>query len=344
MRAFFVALVALIAAVTASDMALAAPRPQPTKQDVLAWMNAYNPSRDLARAPSVMKAASEIGLLNDPEAAGMYVGFMAGMIGSKPKSADDTVKKLLVLRTADHWAIVRAIAYSGHPDWRGLMTRSAPKIPTRKLMAQRYLEGKLPTPDTPVAENKTTWKDRANPAKWFARKKEDTEIPLEQRPEMLDVYWGYYYAARSAAPLQRMIRMLPWSVERDNVEKLTIGSMAKFTLAMNASRDQKLLQQLKKLHGQQTDRETAKQLAETIEAAETVEISSLRKTAMDRLEDLKRMGPGSKRDVAWWGKLGQGALSIGCIAAAATGQVALGIPCVVGGAASSAVLNYWEAP
>ena len=95
---------------------------------------------------------------------------------------------------------------------------------------------------------------------------------------------------------------------------------------------------------QQTDRETAKQLAETIEAAETVEISSLRKTALDRLENLKRMGPGSKRDVAWWGKLGQGALSIGCIAAAATGQVALGIPCVVGGAASSAVLNYWAAP
>ena len=75
------------------------------------------------------------------------------------------------MRTADHWAIVRAIAYSGHPDWRGLMTRSAPKIPTRKLMAQRYLEGKLPTPDTPpVAEKKTTWKDHANPAKWFARK------------------------------------------------------------------------------------------------------------------------------------------------------------------------------
>jgi hypothetical protein len=31
----------------------------------------------------------------------------------------------------------------------------------------------------------------------------------------------------------------------------------------------------------------------------------------------------------------------GCIAAAAAGQVEIGIPCVVGGALSSAALNYW---
>jgi hypothetical protein len=40
--------------------------------------------------------------------------------------------------------------------------------------------------------------------------------------------------------------------------------------------------------------------------------------------------------------IGQGALALGCIAAAATGQVEFGIPCVVGGAASSAALGYWN--
>ena len=31
-----------------------------------------------------------------------------------------------------------------------------------------------------------------------------------------------------------------------------------------------------------------------------------------------------------------------CIAAAVTGQVELGIPCVVGGAAASAALQFWD--
>jgi hypothetical protein len=33
---------------------------------------------------------------------------------------------------------------------------------------------------------------------------------------------------------------------------------------------------------------------------------------------------------------------LGCVAAAATGQVEVGVPCVVGGAFSSAAFNYWN--
>jgi hypothetical protein len=40
-----------------------------------------------------------------------------------------------------------------------------------------------------------------------------------------------------------------------------------------------------------------------------------------------------------WGKISQAVISLGCMAAAATDQVALGLPCVIGGAASSAALN-----
>jgi len=38
--------------------------------------------------------------------------------------------------------------------------------------------------------------------------------------------------------------------------------------------------------------------------------------------------------------VGQGALAMGCVVAAATGQIELGIPCVVGGAAYSAGMQY----
>jgi hypothetical protein len=117
--------------------------------------------------------------------------------------------------------------------------------------------------------------------------------------------------------------------------------MAKYTLASKAARDTALLAMLKAASKNQP-KDTAKVLAEVIEAAETMETTRLRKDALASIEELKRKGPGYKRDVSTWGKIGTGALALGCIAAAATGQVYMGLPCVIGGAASSAALNYWE--
>src|SRR5258707_15099007 len=82
-------------------------------------------------------------------------------------------------------------------------------------------------------------------------------------------------------------------------------------------------------------------LKEVIESVDTMEIAHLRKAALAAIEDLKRKGPGSKRDLSTWGQVGQGALALGCVAAAATGQVEFGLPCVVGGALGSAALNFW---
>jgi hypothetical protein len=115
--------------------------------------------------------------------------------------------------------------------------------------------------------------------------------------------------------------------------------MAKFTLATNATRDAKLLAMLQ---AARTTQPKAVQpvLAEVIDAAETVETGKFRKDALAALEELKRKGPMSRRNVAWWGQVGEGAIAAGCIAAAAVGTVALGLPCVVGGAVTSAGLRY----
>src|SRR5262249_33128737 len=140
-----------------------------------------------------------------------------------------------------------------------------------------------------------------------------------------------------------IIRMLPWSKHRDSVDKLVMGGMAKFTLASNAARDHQLLDMLKWTVKSQP-KETAAILSEAIDAAETVDTAKLHKQALAAIEELKKKGPGSKRDMSTIGQVAQGAVSLGCIAAAALGQVEFGIPCVVGGALSSAALNYWTSP
>jgi hypothetical protein len=135
--------------------------------------------------------------------------------------------------------------------------------------------------------------------------------------------------------------MLPWSRDRDSVDKLTVGSMAKFTLASNASHDAELLAMLRREAPRQPA-DVQPILNEVVEAVDTMEITHLRKEALAAIDDLKRKGPGSKRDLTTWGQVGQGAVALGCVAAAAAGQVELGIPCVVGGALGSAALNYWN--
>ena len=117
--------------------------------------------------------------------------------------------------------------------------------------------------------------------------------------------------------------------------------MAKYTLASNASRDSELLSMLKRAAKHQPEK-VAPILKDVIEAAETVDTTRVRKEALAAIAELQRKGPGYKRDGTFWGQVGQGAIALGCIAAAATGHVELGLPCVIGGAASSAALNFWS--
>src|SRR5262249_55045780 len=164
---------------------------------------------------------------------------------------------------------------------------------------------------------------------------------LEPSPELLDTYWGYYFGTGHARPISRIIEMLPWSLEVDSVDKLTLGSMAKYTLASNASRDPKFVVTLREA-GDRSKKKPEKVLAGVIDTADTVETAKLRKEAMAPIEERRGKAPAYRRNVSWWGQIGQGALAAGCIAAAATGQVYLGLPCVITGGVSSAALSTWE--
>ena len=162
---------------------------------------------------------------------------------------------------------------------------------------------------------------------------------LDPSPELIDVLWGYYLATGSYRPVGQIIKLLPLANDKDNVDNLTTGSAAKFTLASNAVRDLHLLAMLKwAVKGQPKD--AAAVLNDVIETAENVDTARMRKESLAAIEELKLKGPNSKRELTGWGQVGQGALSMGCVVAAATGQIELGIPCVVGGAAYSAGLQY----
>jgi hypothetical protein len=344
MHRIFVILAAAIGAFMLAAPAKAAPlRPGElaTREAVLAWINGYRAHRDPAHVPDAVKAMSRLGVFKDSENAGAFVGFMAGVLAANPTRSEALVDRMLPLPPEDQWAVVQAIAYSELPGWKNVLRSVAPKLPLRQRMIDKYLAGELPTLDQAGFTKQPGAFAKLEGYLGFGDK-QAKPVVLEPNPALLDVLWGYYCATGTFSPsISRLIAMMSWAKERDDVDKLTLGSMAKYTLASNAARDAKLLAMLKSV-AKHYPKELKANLDEVIEAAETVDLARLHKQALASIEELKRKGPGYKRDVSLWGQIGQGALALGCIGAAAAGQIEFGIPCVVGGAVGSAGLHYWE--
>jgi hypothetical protein len=344
-------LAALAAAVVVASSAIVAPAAAvparmselTSREAVLSWMLGYRARPAPAQVAGVMRTAARLGAFRDVDGAGVYVGFMAGALAAAPAKAADLVDQLAALPAEDHWAVVRAIAYSGLPHWQKLLRGAASRLPARRVMAQSYLAGRLPTLDQFAFAEDPGVLARMRMALSFKADDRRKRAAYEPHPDLIDTYWGYYYATGAYGPVSRLIGMLEWSNDRDSLEKLTLGNMAKYTLSLNAARDPELLALLKWARPQQR-KAIATVLDDLIEAAETADTPRLRKEALAAIEELRRKGPGFKRDVSWWAQVGQGALSLGCLGAAVAGQVEFGIPCVIGGALSSAVLYYWNQP
>jgi hypothetical protein len=311
------------------------------------WIYNYRTKPDYMHVPAAVRVLFHSQTFKEPENAGIYLGFIAGAIGSNPAKAEQLVNGFFPVPPEDEWVVVRAIAYSGLPDWRGLLRRVAPKMPARRVMIEGYLAGTQPTlMDIPLEETKPGMLDKLRGAftqNPFAKqeRKLDTKLSFAANQDLLDTLWGYYFATGAHEPIQRIMQMLPWSKSRDTVDKLTMGSMARYTLASYAVRDATLRDYLRTELAHQTPPIKAP-LAEVVEAADTVQLAAVRKDALAAVDELKTKGSDARRNLDFWGQVGVGAVALGCVSAAALGQVAVGIPCVIGGSASQGLLSFWE--
>lgn len=288
------------------------PQPFAKAEELLAWINGYRLNPEPKRLPAAIKAMQQSGVTKDMDQAGVYIGFTAGVIGSNPEEAETLIASCFPLPPADQVLLIKAIAYSGLADWKELLIKFVERMPARKVLIDKYL---------------------------FANKPVLADLPMGDDSTTIDINWGYYFATGSEAPVRRIVSALAWTLDRNEIEKLTIGAMAKWTLAQNASRDADLLAMLKSIAPEEKA-EVRAPLHEVIEGAETLELAKIRKQAMASIEELRAKGPENVRNYNWWGQAGQTVLALGCVAAGALGQVQFGIPCVVGGAASTAALKY----
>ena len=325
MRVFLV-LAAFIAALAAGGLGSdAAPRARKAPQlqmqdftsaeDILRWINGYRDEPQPARLPMAVQAMSRLGLLRDMDGAGVYVGFTAGVLGDNQLEAERLVAGMFPLPPEEQALVIKAIAYSGLPDRLTLLQGVAERMPARRALLEKYLSGKEPGL---------------------------MQVPLDSGPAAVDTLWGFYFATGAYEPVQRMVQALAWAADKKDVNKLTIASMAKWTLAQNASRDKALLELIRVEAAHQT-KEVAEPLKEVVSAAENFETAKIRKDALAAIEELKRKGP--EKELSWTALGVQAAptvVALGCVAASVTGNVEIGVPCILTGALSSAVAKIWS--
>src|SRR5579864_1540663 len=181
------------------------------------WIYNYRAKPDYAHVPAAVRVLFHSQTFKEPENAGIYLGFIAGAIGSNPAKAEQLVNSFFPVPPEDEWVVVRAIAYSGLPDWRNLLRKVAVKMPGRQVMIDDYLNGKLPIlTEIRLEEPKPGMMDKLRDAftrNPFAKeeKKLDTTITFAGNQDLLDTLWGYYFATGSHVPIMRIMQMLPWS-------------------------------------------------------------------------------------------------------------------------------------
>jgi hypothetical protein len=271
------------------------------------FINTYRKHPEPKLLPPAVRAMAELGLLSDEEPAAVYIGFIAGVLGDNQLKAEKLVSAMLPLPADAQAVVVRAIAYSGLPNWRGILNDFVWRMPERKVLIDKLVTTRPPLlMDMPVSEGRT-----------------------------LDMLWGFYLATGSYQPVQRVVSALPWAADRDDLDRLVVGSMAKWTLASNAAKDQQLLKLLKE-ERKVASVKVGKPLQDVIDAVEIAETGKIKKEALAAIDELKIKGPASKRTMAWGSELGATAIAAGCVVASVTGHVELGIPCVVGGAMTQA--------
>jgi hypothetical protein len=317
--------------IAAPEPQLVAPeRPQPSETDrafsspdrLVEWVYNYHAHPTPWRVPAAVRAMRELGMFTDEEKGAFCTGFIAGVLGDNRKDGPALVAKMLPMPDKDQAVLIRAIAFSGRPDWRDLLTKYKARMPLREPLIDSYLSGK------------------AKPL---------MEVELSDGPSVVYTLWGYYVATGQYEPVVRIMQALRWSKNKNDgnfsltkmfsgwrndpsaVDKIATGATAKWTLASYAERNRDLLNLYRAEYPRQPP-EIARPLKDVIEAADVFESEKIRKDQFAAIEDAQKLKATNEAGMSKAATAGSIAIATGCVAASALGQVYIAVPCVIGGA------------
>jgi hypothetical protein len=293
-----------------------------TPERLMEWMLTYHQHKNPSRVPEAVHAMMNFRLFDDEEKAGFCTGFIAGVLGDNSKAGPALIARMFPIPDKQQAVIIRAIAYSGRPDWHELLQKFRDRMPLRQPLIDSYLSGQAPTL---------------------------MERDLSDGSPVVYMLWGDYVATGHYEPVVRIMQALRWSRNKEDhrfswgkmfdgwksdpsaVDKITVGGTAKWTLASYAERNRDLLALYRAEYERQPE-DVARPLKDVIEAAEVFESERVRKDQFGAIEDAQKMTATDEAGMSKAATAGSIAIATGCVAASALGQIYIAVPCVIGGA------------
>ncbi len=283
-----------------------------TPASLVTWITGYRTAPEPQRVPEAVQAMSRLGLFRDSQSAAFYIGFIAGVIGDNQVQAPKIIDDLFPLPPPEQAVVIKAIAYSGLPDWQDLLRQFTGHMPARKILIQKYL---------------------------FEGGKTLADVPLDNGNAVVDTLWGYYFATGSYVPVLRILDALRWTDDKTDVKRTVIGNMAMVTLASNGARDENLLS-LYHVQVPYQNASAAPHLKSVVQAIETFETHKIREQAQIAIREARQRGPLAKPSKwATANRVGQTLLSVGCVVAGVLGHPEIAAPCIITGALYSGATN-----
>lgn len=180
------------------------------------WMAHYHLKPEPQRLPRAIERLGRSGALEEEARLKPAAAFVAALIAENDASLAKLNEAIAEAPAAKQRLLVRAIALSGHPQWRRLLTELKRAVPARAL----EIETLLAVPDAPTT----------------------LSAAFDEAGVVLDVVFAHFMATGSEVAFLRIIAALAGGVGEGDPVAASTAEKAKASLVWRVASDPRLLE------------------------------------------------------------------------------------------------------
>ncbi len=184
-------------------------------EEVSKWLTHYYEHKDISLALNALEYMSKSGMLAHKKSHPSTIGFLAGIFDENQNKTTDISNKLMSIKKFPKEIIINGLWYS----------KSSGAKKTVLKLTEKYQE--LKKNYNSISEDKNI---------------SVLKLSLENKPQVIDILWGYFMATGNEQAVLKVIKAIKWSDAKDDIDKLIIGVAANQSLTANAIQHAKVLE------------------------------------------------------------------------------------------------------
>lgn len=171
------------------------------------WVTYYYKKKEPEKVVSAVQYMSENNWFDKQSSVPPLFGFLAGIFSENPKNVEGWLNEINLKSESHYSVIVFALWYSN--------------IKSSQKITYKYLD------HHPTLKSEFAFLYKGSPMSVG-------DIPLQQGPWVLDAMWGNFMSTGNSEPVIKIISTLPWLNSKGDINKISIGGSARWSLISNS--------------------------------------------------------------------------------------------------------------